>query len=240
MKLVPPRGSTSAARYGHDPARKPFVGGAAVGSSFLEIADSTSKATAPVCDIAAALGPIAWSSLTPDIRRRMSAHDACFVGTMERVEWTRIGQLLAYLAAPFGRPLALSTGRDVPVRIRVSNAENGGTSWIRDYFFPGKPCTVQTVKRTDAAGMLVECLGGWLQMHLELRGANDTLVFESGRYSFGIGAARVTLPRWLSPGRTTVRHVDLGDGTFSFELLIDHPRFGRIVYQYGRFGDLGG
>lgn len=197
---------------------------------------SVGRANARPLDYAAALGRDAWGRLAPAVRTRISAKRARYVGVMDRVELSLTGSLLAWLAVPFGRPLITRSGTAVPMSVEVSPTSDGGSCWQRRYHFPGRPpVDVASVKRVTANGTLVECLGGAVQMHLDLREHRGALIFESCRYSLTLGPLAINLPPWLSPGRTRVRHRDLGDGTFEFTLSVSHPLFGRLTYQRGRF-----
>lgn len=187
-------------------------------------------------DYAGLLGASAYRRVVPDVRARMANHRATFEGTMERVELSRVGRALAWLATPFGRPLATSTGRDVPVRVDVFPALGGGDTWRRRYDFgPGHMVEVRSVKRLNASGLLVECLGKWLQMELTLVEEAGAMVFESTAYRVLLGSISFTLPSWCNPGRTRVVHRDLGNGQFRFELSITHPQLGRLATQGGTF-----
>ena len=74
-------------------------------------------------------------------------------------------------------------------------------------------------------------------MELEVLEEDGVLVFRSVRYFLVLGAWRVNVPAWLSPGTCRVEHRDLGAGTFRFSLSMVHPRWGRTFHQTGVFAD---
>ncbi len=190
----------------------------------------------PQVDYACLLGEPAYRRLVPGVRTRMARHVATYTGVMERVELSWAGRVLAWLAVPFGRPLATHEGTDVPVRVDVFPAPDGGDTWRRHYEFGGGHMVeVSSVKRLSDTGLLVECLGKWLQMELTLFEQAGALVFESTAYRVHVGPFVFTLPALLNPGRTRVVHRDLGHGQFRFELTITHPLLGRLATQGGTF-----
>ena len=190
----------------------------------------------PHVDYEALLGSEAYERLAPRVRTRMAAERASYVGVMEQVELSPAGRLLAWLAAPIGRPLATHTGRDVDVAVEVSPDADGGSQWRRLYHFATHGTVdVTSVKRLNEDGLLVECLGGWMHMVLNVREEDGALVFESNEYVLNVGPFAIKLPSWLNPGRTRVVHRDLENGHFRFELAITHPLLGRLVTQGGTF-----
>ena len=76
-------------------------------------------------------------------------------------------------------------------------------------------------------------------MHLAPTEQAGAMVFESTGYTLHLGPLAIRLPGLLSPGATRVTQRDLGDGTFEFDLTIDHPWFGRLTSQRGRFQSIG-
>jgi hypothetical protein len=200
---------------------------------------------APTCDSFAVdfktlPGNAAWQRLAPGVRKRMVTATAKYAGVMPNVELSFTGRILAVFATPLGRPLATQTGTDVRVTVDVFPAPTGGSCWHLCYQFPGSaPVHVDSVKRLNRDGMLVECLGNAVQLHLDVREEQGALVFESTGYRIVLGPFEAHLPRFLAPGKTRVVQTDLGGGAFEFALTLDHPFFGRLAHQVGRFAPTG-
>lgn len=72
-------------------------------------------------------------------------------------------------------------------------------------------------------------------MALRVAVEREALVFRSAGYFLSFGIARLSLPGWLSPGDVTVRHRDVGGGSFVFELALVHRRWGELIFQAGLF-----
>ena len=182
------------------------------------VGDKDAHSSGPhVLDYAQLLGEGAYARLAPAVQIRMAQHVAHYVGVMESVELSVSGRLLAWLAVPMGRPLATRTGADIPMCVDVFPAPDGGDTWRRRYDFgAARTLEVSSVKRLTENGVLVECLGKWLQMELTLFEEDGALVFESTSYTIRLGSFALTLPPLLNPGCTRVVHRDLGDGNFRF------------------------
>ena len=57
-------------------------------------------------------------------------------------------------------------------------------------------------------------------------------MFRSGDYVYWrAGRFAVRLPRWLTPGALTVKHIDLDGEHFMFMLSVVHPRAGALIEQ---------
>jgi hypothetical protein len=68
-------------------------------------------------------------------------------------------------------------------------------------------------------------------MALMLSVEDGALVFTSAAYLVSFGRSTFKLPRWLSPGRTVVRHREITAERFLFTLHVIHPLFGTLVHQ---------
>jgi hypothetical protein len=188
------------------------------------------------------LGADAWARLPEAVRARFAdAHTASepviYAGTMHRVQATRLGRLVAWLARFLGTPVAPFIGERVRTIVRVyPSSRVQGIVWERIYHFRGRaPTTVRSTKCLDRNGRLVEALGRGLRMRLTLSEDNGTLKFTSTGYCFELAGLSLPLPRWFPPGTTHVVHTDEGDGQFRFTMSTEHPWFGRMFFQEGTF-----
>lgn len=205
------------------PARLPSASGAAI-------------------DFARLVGREGWARLPASVRRRFAhapragAPDRYF-GVMSRVECSIAGLLLAQLCRLLGTPFAPFRGADVPVAIVLASAEDGeGVAWLREYRFAGRPpIRVRSVKRVDADGGLLECVGGGFGMTLDVFERDGALHFRSRRYFWRGFGLRVPLPHLLSPGVAHVVHVALGERRFHFEMTFRHRWLGELFRQVGEF-----
>ena len=146
---------------------------------------------------------------------------------------------LAVLARLIGGPLP--TSRDAGLQSVVAVTEDlasGGQIWTRLYArrkgFPADHPFGQTLCRADrprGASRLRRRHGA--DVHAE----HGALIFRSAVYYLRIGRWRFTLPRFLSPGKLTVGHAEMGDGSFLFTLDLAHPLLGELVHQRAIFED---
>jgi hypothetical protein len=182
-----------------------------------------------------------WWRLAPDIRRRFSEKpkpDAPmrYIGVMQRVRRSKSGWLFAQCCRLIGTPFAPHRGVDVPVAITLHSDVSGGVIWERQYRYPNRrPVVVSSIKRVDADGSLLECVGFGLGMRLAVFEANHALHFLSVRYFWRIGRRQIQLPHFLTPGTAHVIHQDLGRGRFRFTMTIHHRLFGTLFQQDGVF-----
>lgn len=194
----------------------------------------------------ALLGPARWAALAPAIRARFSkrlagGRTAVYAGVIGETRMTRTGWLLAQAARVVGAPLPLESGAGLPATVAVTeDAIAGGQFWTRVYGRRrGFPQVIHSSKRFRGPTGLEEYLGHGLGMALTLRADGTALHFISDHYFVQVGRVRLRLPRWLSPGTTTVSHIDLGDGRFTFRLEVRHLWLGVLVRQAGVFHDVG-
>jgi hypothetical protein len=187
------------------------------------------------------LGELAWRRLYPEIRARFSRRPAPgaairYTGIMHIVELSFMGWLLAQFCRLIGTPLAPYRGNNVPMDIRLeADPALGGVRWIRRYGFGDASVEVRSTKTRSARQELTEHIGYGFSMRLHLRERRGDLHFVSHAYDLTLFGRRLTIPHWLTPGITTVTHEQLRDDLFRFTLSVDHPVFGRTIYQDGYF-----
>lgn len=192
----------------------------------------------------ALLGPAAWAALPPAVRARFShrlagARTVTYVGEVVECRHSRWGRLLANLLRPLGSPLPLHGDVFVPAIVSVTEDEAGdGQFWTRHYGrHSGFPQVVHSAKRFAGPTGLEEYLGLGIGVALRLEVRGDALHFLSDHYFWNMGSCRLRLPRWLTPGRLDVGHVDCGDGSFAFTLMLEHPRLGVLLTQTAMFAE---
>ena len=193
----------------------------------------------------ALMGADQWSSLAPSIRRRFSkrladSRTALYAGVIVETRMTRFGWLLAQAARLVGGPLPLIRDAGMPATVTVTeDTASGGQFWTRIYGRRhGFPQVIHSSKRFRGPTGLEEYLGSGLGMALTLDGAGNELNFRSDHYFVQLFGRRARLPGWLSPGATTVSHIDHGDSRFTFILELRHPRLGLLIRQTGVFRDV--
>lgn len=187
------------------------------------------------------LGETAWNRLVPAVRQRFATAQhrqvVRYGGTMTRVDCNVFGWLLAQCCRLLGTPLTPQRGRDIETIVSVyDEPRRKGTVWEREYRFPGKAAVViRSTKCLDLDKSLLESVDGGVRMRLRVYEEEGQLVFVSTDYFLELLGLRLPLPRFLTPGETEVRHIDLADGNFRFTLTIRHPLFGLLFYQDGVF-----
>jgi len=187
------------------------------------------------------LGKVAWQRLPPAVRARFPdpAVAVDYVGEFEIVRASLLGRLIAWFCLLLGTPVVPRTGEHVPAVVRVGPTERG-VAWNREYRWPRNPANlVRSTKVVGADGTLVEELPARLCMPLDVYESAGVLHFVSRGYYFRLGASRLWVPHWLSPGTTHVEHEDEGAGWFRFTMTVRHPVFGELFYQTGRFCSAG-
>jgi hypothetical protein len=204
-------------------------------------------AAAPLGDLRfrALVGEAGWSELPAAVRARFSkrlaeGEIALYKGAVVATRLSRVGRVLAFLARVIGAPLPLTDGATGPAVVAVTEeASLGGQIWSRSYAQPGRfPQVVHSAKRFRGPTGLEEHVGGGIAMRLVVRVEGGALVFRSAGYVLEIGRLRIPLPRLLEPGVMTITHRDRGSGRFEFELALEHPRLGRLLYQLAEFADV--
>jgi hypothetical protein len=183
-----------------------------------------------------------WGRLPLAVWRRFSKRLAggktvVYVGEIEESRHSRAGWWLAQLTRLIGGPLPTASATGVPIIVTVTeDATGGGQVWTRICARSrGFPQVIHSAKRFAGPTGLEEYVGFGISMALRLSVAHEALFFHSAGYFLGLGTLRLPLPEWLTPGRLTVSHADLGGGTFRFSLELAHPRHGMLIRQSAIF-----
>jgi hypothetical protein len=183
-------------------------------------------------------GEEAWDRLPAAVRARFERHIGAgatilYAGQVVECRMSRCGRLLAQLVRLIGAPLPLSRDAFVPAVVSVTeDAASGGQFWTRVYGRRrGFPQVIHSSKRFAGATGLEEYVGCGIGIALRLRVEGEALHFDSDHYFVNLGGSRLRLPRWLSPGRMRVSHIDCSHGWFAFVLALDHPWLGELVRQ---------
>jgi len=183
-----------------------------------------------------------WGRLPLAVWRRFSKRLAggktvVYVGEIEESRHSRAGWWLAQLTRLIGGPLPTGSETGVPIIVTVTeDAAGGGQIWTRICArSKGFPQVIHSAKRFAGPTGLEEYIGCGISMALRLSVAQEALFFHSAGYFLGLGTFRLPLPEWLTPGRLTVSHADLGGGAFRFSLELVHPRRGMLIRQSAIF-----
>lgn len=186
----------------------------------------------------ALLGEAAWNQLSPAVRRRFSKRlaggaTAIYVGEVAAMRMSRVGWITARLLRLIGGPLPTSSDIGQPSIVSVTeDGASGGQIWTRLYARRrGFPQIIHSCKRFAGPTGLEEHLGGGFAMTLSVAVEQGSLVFRSAGYFWHLGALRLPLPAWLSPGALTVTHREIGERRFAFDLDLIHPRLGYLLHQ---------
>ncbi|WP_284125869.1 DUF4166 domain-containing protein [Parerythrobacter aestuarii] len=190
------------------------------------------------------LGRDAWNGLPEAVQRRFSkriegARVAIYPGEITEARCSRIGRLFVQLARLIGGPLPLNFDSGVPAVVTVSEDHaNGGQCWTRVYGRQiGFPQVIHSAKQFNGSTGLEEHIGCGIGMALRVEAVAGGLEFRSDHYFLQVRDHRIRMPRWLAPGETVVRHIECGDGRFTFSLQLTHRWLGELVYQQGQFRD---
>lgn len=188
------------------------------------------------------LGRTAWKCLPAAIRRRFSkrlegGRTVVYVGRTTDMHMNFAGFVLAQLARIIGGPLPLSRDTDVPSVVTVTeDMATGGQIWTRLYAHRnGFPQVIHSSKRFAGPTGLEEHVGCGVGMTLMLSAGPKALLFTNDRYFLQLGALRLNIPRWLSPGQLTIGHHEIDPQKFAFTLDLEHPLFGRMIHQRAEF-----
>lgn len=219
------------------------LGDEIVGASPLQ-PPSQPKATLADLRFCALLGEAAWSELPEAVRNRFSkrlapGEMAIYRGAVTTTKLSFAGRVLSFLTRAIGAPLPLSNGATGPALVAVTeDASLGGQSWTRIFSRPGRaPQAIHSTKRFRGNTGLEEYVGYGIGMALKVTVEDSALVFRSARYFLELGPWRLSIPRALEPGRMQITHRDETGGRFSFQLTLDHPLLGRMLYQLAQFSD---
>lgn len=192
------------------------------------------------------LGQAAWARLPHAVSARFSQRLApgqslVYRGKVLETRLSLPGHMLAHLLRLVGAPLPLdrSTGGEAAVVTVTEAADGNGQYWTRQYNRrAGFPQVIHSQKSFAGPTGLEERVGGGLGMTLWLKANERSLQFCSQAYFIDLFGVRLYLPGWLTPGRLTVGHHDLGNGQFDFTLDLVHPVLGELVHQRARFSDM--
>ncbi len=214
------------------------------GGRVIPFARRAPAAPAPIEDIRfrTLAGAEAWSRLPAAVRARFDRHigpgaTILYAGEVVECRMSRSGRLLCQLVRLVGAPLPLSRDTFVPAAVSVTeDMASGGQFWTRVYGRRrGFPQVIHSAKRFAGPTGLEEYVGWGVGIALRLEVKDEALHFLSDHYFLKLGSARLRLPRWLSPGRMRVSHIDCGHGTFAFVLSLVHPWLGELVRQTAMF-----
>jgi hypothetical protein len=189
----------------------------------------------------ALVGKVGWSKLPPAVRRRFETRladglTAVYIGEVTEVRASLAGRWLARLAVLIGGPLPLVWDAPTPCVVTVTESGDGGQIWTRLYARRfGFPQIVHSSKQFAGPTGLEEHVGRGVGMALEVGVEDSALVFKSAFYFVAIGERRLRLPKWMEPGRITVRHIELGDRRFAFTLDVVHNVLGELLHQRAIF-----
>lgn len=190
------------------------------------------------------LGREGWERLPEPVRHRFAKRlraglSVSYAGTIAACRMNRAGLLLAQLCRLIGAPLPL--GRDTGVAAVVTVTEDGdggGQVWTRMYARRhGFPQVIHSAKRFAGATGLEEYLGGGFGIALRVEAHEAGIRFLSDHYFLRIGARRLRLPAFVSPGHLTIDHADRCQGHFAFTLTLHHRLLGELIHQVGHFRD---
>jgi hypothetical protein len=190
------------------------------------------------------LGADQWARLPLAVRQRFSkrlygATSVTYRGEVVECQISRTGWCIAQALRLIGAPLPLHRDTLVPAVVSVTEDEAGsGQFWTRHYGrHDGFPQVISSAKRFAGSTGLEEHVGGGVGVALRLEVAGEALHFVSDHYFWTLGPLRLRLPRWLTPGKLTVGHIDCDHGWFAFTLLLEHPLLGVLVRQTAMFRD---
>lgn len=184
-----------------------------------------------------------WEKLPAAIRKRFGkclgpGQSVVYRGHLVETRMNRFGTCLAQFLRVIGAPLPLECGeaRSAAV-VTVTEAPGGGSQfWTRQYNRKNSfPQIIQSTKSFSGPTGLEECIGKGIGMTLTLKTNETSLFFCSDQYFVDILNWRFYLPKWMTPGKLTVAHRDLGRGEFNFSLTLYHPIFGELLHQVAKF-----
>lgn len=191
------------------------------------------------------IGEAAWARLPAATRARFGKRIAgcasvVYVGEVVECRMSAAGWLLAQWARLIGAPLPLGRDADVPACVTVTeDAARGGQYWTRMYGRKrGFPQVIRSSKCFAGPTGLEEHVGAGFGIALRAEVEGEALHFVSDHYFWMLRGKRLRIPRWLSPGRLRVSHIDCNHGMFAFVMELEHPWLGRLVRQTAMFREL--
>lgn len=190
------------------------------------------------------LSALSWAKLPAAVRARFSKRlsaggTAVYVGTVTEVRISKLGCLLGQALRMIGAPLPLFRDVGVPTVVTVTeDVKTGGQIWSRMYCNrAGFPQVIHSAKQFSGPTGLEEFIGCGISMALNVEASEAGLTFTSAGYFVKLAGWRLPLPRFLSPGRVTVKHTALDKGEFEFSLVVQHPLFGVLIQQAAVYHD---
>jgi hypothetical protein len=191
------------------------------------------------------VGEAGWAALPEATRARFGkrvtdCRTILYAGEVIECRMSRSGWLLAQLARLIGTPLPTSRDEFVPAVVSVTeDAAFGGQFWTRVYGRNrGFPQVIHSSKRFCGPTGLEEYVGCGVGIALTVEAAGEALHFLSHHYFIRLFGRRLRVPRWLSPGRLRVSHIDCNHGLFAFVLELRHPLLGELIRQTAMFADI--
>ena len=186
-----------------------------------------------------------WADLPPAIRRRFSKRLAegqtiSYSGHVTAIAMNRAGYILTQLTRLIGGPLPVSLDVGCASLVAVTeDRRQGGQVWTRLYARRGGfPQVIHSAKRFAGPTGLEEHVGYGVGMTLAVSVEDGVLCFESRRYFLGLARWRLSLPRFLAPGRLTVTHREIDAAHFVFTLDIRHHWFGHLLHQCAVYSEV--
>jgi hypothetical protein len=183
-----------------------------------------------------------WLSLPAPIRARFSKRMGpgdmtVYAGLVTAMRLSFAGRILVHLARLIGGPFPTTTYVGAASVVTVTeHAASSGQTWTRLYAcHKARPQIIHSTKSFAGPTGLEEHVGGGIGMALDVRAEAGSLVFRSRHYFFRLGALRIALPQWATPGRLIVTHQEEGGGWFTFTLDVVHPLLGQLIHQAAKF-----
>jgi Domain of unknown function (DUF4166) len=186
-----------------------------------------------------------WDALPAAVRKRFSKKltggaTAVYAGVVTGFRVSRFGKILAHALRVIGAPLPLFDHVDVPTVVTVTeDVRTSGQIWTRTYANrAGFPQVIHSAKRFSGPTGLEEHVGCGISMLLKVVAEPRGIIFKSAGYQFKLGHLRIAVPRFLSPGDLTVRHMEAENDRFVFEMTLHHPMLGELIHQSAEYGDV--
>jgi uncharacterized protein DUF4166 len=184
------------------------------------------------------LGPYRRRLLRPLTDQFLGAdrrHRVRLVGTMHQI-WRRHGWLRpVFTVLAWADILFPETGRDVPVSLTIESDGQGGDVWRRTFAFAHERRFNATMAFEGST--VIERLGprGMLEVpwHLRVQAA-DAIQITTGETRLRLGGLRLRFPRWLRFTVGALQRARPG-GRMDLDLVVTHPRLGRIFGYSGTF-----
>ena len=193
----------------------------------------------------ALLGAEEWAALPEAVQARFSKRlalgsSANYCGHVIHCRMNIWGRIFSQACRLIGAPLPLDTGGGTAANVSVTeDGESGGQNWSRIYARRnGFPQTIHSAKRFAGPSGLEEFVGRRLGVTLGIERIEHGIRFVGACYFVMMMGRRWVIPALLSPGELIVDHRDLGDGSFTFRLKLDHRVFGEMIHQHCQFRDM--